>query len=65
LVNYRPRGWHNPYKLQLRDYLGQAKKEAYEEGADAYGEGLKKEPVTVIRVNDCVVGYLVYIPEGE
>jgi len=65
---YRPKGFNDILSSKTRHYSERCECEfctGANTGADAYEAALKKEPVTVIRVNDCVVGYLVYIPEEE
>ena len=66
---YRPKGWENPYKKWG------VPEDAYEAGADAMLEGLKKASVRHIispseisfwGVSTGVkTGYLVFIPEEE
>lgn len=75
---YRPEGWKNPHNVHdVVQYMPQPKtarieREAFEAGADAMLEGLKKEGQPTDRCNGRVSkallkkkGYLVFIPEEK
>ena len=69
-MNYRPEGFKNPYKKRTPMYKGiSVHYEAFEAGADAMLEGLKKEGEPRHLECDCGCckpkGYLVFIPEEK
>jgi hypothetical protein len=71
-VSWRPSGWENPCGDD--NLTGQSAKEAFEAGADAILEGLRKEPLLILKglsaypgnlnpIYGQVFGTLVFIPD--
>lgn len=73
-MNYRPEGWKNPHADTTLNYAYNMQGLAFEAGADAMLEGLKKEGVYTygnhtpdIELEDApeVSGHWCFIPEEE
>ncbi len=68
---YRPKGWENPFPDEPREHIRGGVHNAYEAGADAMLEALRKEteePNYTEDLNQRVLrgnGKLVFIPDEE
>ena len=59
---YRPEGWGNPHIIVIDgvDIDCSVEAKAYEAGADAMLEGLKKDNIVILSMEK---GWLIFIPE--
>lgn len=67
-MNYRPKGWNNPYSDKHEPHENSWERLCFERGADAMLEGLRRGAVT-LRIADKdidISGFdIVFIPEEE